>query len=75
MMKFTIDVPLDVFEALGTLAIREHRNTAQQAAYLLTRLMRDGQAQAQATTMAPGGGAREAPEAYQLVQEVARVID
>ena|ERR1051325_5606988 len=36
-MKLTIDLPVDVFEALMTHAIREHRSTAQQAAYMLTR--------------------------------------
>jgi hypothetical protein len=41
-MKFTIDVPLDVFEALAKQAIREQRHTPQQAAWLLTRWVRDG---------------------------------
>jgi hypothetical protein len=42
-MKLTIDVPLDVFETLATCAIREHRHTPQQAAYMLTRWVREGQ--------------------------------
>ena len=41
-MKLTIDLPVDVVEVLGTLAIREHRYTPQQAAYLLTRWAREG---------------------------------
>ncbi len=39
-MKLVIDLPIDVAEGLGTLAIREHRHTPQQAAYLLTRWIR-----------------------------------
>lgn len=42
-MKLTVDLPEDVFDKIMTLAVREHRHTAQQASYLLTRLMRDGQ--------------------------------
>jgi hypothetical protein len=42
-MKLTIDLPLDVFQALATRAISPHRHTPQQAAYMLTKWVRDGQ--------------------------------
>ena len=44
-MKLTIELPVDVAEGLGTLAIHEHRTMPQQAGWMLTRWFREVQAQ------------------------------